>query len=59
MEFVLRRNWCVDVNDSAWDIKSLKYKTKIVGETPERPAQPANIGDTDSLAQLPVPSLNV
>ena len=56
MEFVLRRNWCIDVNDSAWDIKLLKYKTKIVGE---RPAQPANIGDTDSLAQLPVPSLNV
>ena len=29
-----------DVDDNASDGKSFKYKTKIVGKTPQRPAQP-------------------
>ena len=32
----------VDVNDSALDSKSFKYKTKIVEETPRIPLQPGN-----------------
>ena len=29
-----------DVSDNASDIRSFKYKTKIVGKTPERPEKP-------------------
>ena len=33
-----------DVDDVS-DVMSFKYKTKIVGKTPERPPQPGNAGD--------------
>ena len=49
----------VDIDDYVLDVKSFDYKTKIVGETPERPAQPRNSGDTDQPPQPQVPSLNV
>ena len=42
-----------DVGDNASDGKSFIYKTKIVGNTPERPG---NEGDAN---RLPVPTLNV
>ena len=47
------------VNDNASDGKSFEYKTKIVGKTPQRSAQPGNKGDTNRTLQLPVPALNV
>ena len=47
------------VNDSASDGKLSNYKTKIVGELPERPPQPGKSGDADQPPQPPVPSLNV
>ena len=37
----------VDVNDSASDGKSFKYKTKIIEKTPERPLQTGNTGKAD------------
>ena len=49
----------VDVNDSASDGKSFKYKTKVVGETSQRPPQPGNPGDAEQHAQPPVLSLNI
>ena len=49
-----------DVDDNASDGKSFKYKTKIVGKTPERPAaQPGNEGDADRPLQPDVPTLNI
>ena len=42
-----------DVDDNASDDKSFEYKTKIVGNTPERPG---NEGDAN---RPPVPTLNV
>ena len=48
----------INVNNNASDTKSFKYKTKIVGETAERPAQPENQGDAEQSAQPPVPTLN-
>ena len=53
-----------DVNDSASDGKSSKYKTKIVGKTPERPErqpQPPQNPDGTQSPQPPesvVPALN-
>ena len=44
---------------SVSDGKSFEYKTKIEGETSERPPQPRNPGDADQPAQPPVPSLNI
>ena len=41
------------VDDNASDGKSFEYKTKIVGNTPERPG---NEGDAN---QPPVPTLNI
>ena len=38
-----------DTDDNASDVKSIKYKTKIVGKTPERPLQLRNPGDTNRL----------
>ena len=35
------------------------HKAKIVGETPERPPQLKNSGDTDQSAQSLVPSINL
>ena len=37
----------VDVNDSPSDSESFKCKTKIVGEKPEMPPQPGDLGDTE------------
>ena len=37
----------INVKDNASDDKSFKYKTKIVGETPEKPPKPGNPGDPD------------
>ena len=48
-----------DVDDNASDGKSFKYKTKIVGKSPERPPQPGNPGDVNRPAQPAVPTLNV
>ena len=36
-----------NINDNASDGKSIKYKTKIVGKTPERPEQPGNKKDAN------------
>ena len=49
----------VDFNESASNGNSFKYKAKIVEETPERPPQLGNLGDTDQPAQPLVLSLNV
>ena len=48
-----------NINDNASDGKSIKYKTKIVGKTPERPAQPGNKKDANWTTQPAVPTLNV
>ena len=48
-----------DVDDNASDGKSFIYKTKIVGKTPERPAQRGNSGDANRPPQPAVPNLNV
>ena len=53
------RDEIVDVDDNAPDEKSFKYKTKLVGKTPERPERPVNEGDADRPEQPPVPALNV
>ena len=37
----------VDVNDSPSDSESFECKTKIVGEKPEMPPQPGDLGDTE------------
>ena len=47
------RDKIYDADGNAWDSKSLSYKTKIVGNTPERTW---NEGDA---SQPPVPTLNV
>ena len=49
----------LDVNNNARDCKSFGYKTKIVGDTPERLPQPGYPGDADQPAQPPVPSLSI
>ena len=54
-----------DVDDNASDGKLFRYKTKIVGKTPRRPAQqlqPDPGSDGNQLSQPPqpsVPALNV
>ena len=48
----------VDINGSASDGKSFEYKSKIVGEKPERSLQLRNLGDAYQPAHLPVPFLN-
>ena len=49
----------VDVKNNAPDGKSFEYKTKIVGETPERLPEPGYPGDADQSAQPPEPSFRV
>ena len=48
-----------DVDDNASNGKSLKYKTRIVGKTPQRPAQPDKDQDGNQEPQPPVPALNL
>ena len=48
-----------DFNESASNGNSFKYKTKLVEQTPERPPQLGNLGDTDQPAQPQILSLNV
>ena len=48
-----------DVVDNASDGKSFKYKTKIVGKTPERLTRTGNPGDVNQPPQPAVPTLNV
>ena len=60
-----------DVDDNASEGKSFKYKTKIVGKTPQRPAQPnwapqpplttdgSQLPRPPRTPRLPVPALNV
>ena len=40
----------VDLNDNASDGQSIKYKTKIIGETPEKTSQSRNPADADQAA---------
>ena len=59
------RDEIADVDDNASDSKSFKYKTKIVGKTPERPPRPswspqnADGTQTPQPPQQAVPTLNV
>ena len=53
------RNEIDNINDNTSDGKSFKYKTKILGKTPERPGQPGNPGVANQLPQPAVPNLNV
>ena len=54
-----------DVDDNASDGKSFKYKTKIVGKTPERPERPPQQPQNPDGSQPPqppqlaVPNLNL
>ena len=48
-----------DVGDNASDDKSFKFKTKIVGNTPEKPLQSENQGDANQPAQKATPTSNV
>ena len=48
----------IDVDDNASDGKSIKYKTKIVWKTPERP-RPENPRNANQPPQPAVPTLNV
>ena len=48
-----------DVNDNDLQGKSFEYKTKLIEKTPEKPPQSGNSGETDEVAQPPVPSLNL
>ena len=48
-----------DVDDNASDGESFKYKTKIVGKTLQRPAQPDLDQDENQEPQPPEPALNV
>ena len=48
-----------DVCDNASDGKSIKYKTKIVGKTPQRPEQPGNEEDADQPQQPAIPNSDV
>ena len=48
-----------DVDDITSDRKSLKHKTKIVGNTSNRPKQPGKEGNEDWPPQPAVPTLNV
>ena len=45
-----------NIADNTSDDKPFEYKTIITGDSPERPSQPGNPGDTN---QPPVLSLNV
>ena len=45
-----------DVDDNASDGKSFKYKSKIVGKTPESSARPENPGDPNRQPQTAVPT---
>ena len=47
------------VDDNALEGKSFKYKTQIIGKTPEKPPWHGNLGDVDWLAQPPVPTSDV
>ena len=47
------------VDHNALDGKSFKYKTKIVGKTPERPERPGNKKNLNRPPQPAVPTLNV
>ena len=49
----------VDANYYASDGRSPEYKTKVVGQTTERPPQPGNEGDVNRPARPVVPTLNV
>ena len=46
------------VDDNASDGKSFKYKTKIVGKTPESLPRPGNEGDANLPPQPAGPTLN-
>ena len=48
-----------DVGDIASDGKSFKFKTKIVGNTPEKRLQSENPGDVNQPAQKATPTSNV
>ena len=48
-----------NVNDKASDGKSIKYKTKITGETEVRSVQGGNDGDTNWPPRNPVPTLKI
>ena len=48
-----------DVDNNASVGKSFRYKTKIVGKTPERPPRHGNPGDANRPPQPAVPTLNV
>ena len=48
-----------NINDNPSDGKSFKYKTKIAGKTPKKPARPGNPGDANQLPQAVVPALSV
>ena len=48
-----------EVDNNASDGKSFEYKTKIVGETLEKPTKPADQRDADQPPQPLVPSLNI
>ena len=45
--------------NNASDGKSLEYRKKVKGETPERPPKSENPGDLDQPVQPPVSSFNV
>ena len=47
-----------DVDDNASDGKSFNYKTKIVGNAPERPEQPDPDQNGNQPPQPPVPALS-
>ena len=47
------RNKIDDVDDNASDGKSFEHKTKTIGKTPQRPAQPGNQGDANRPPQPP------
>ena len=47
-----------DVDDNPSDDNSLNYKTKIVGNSPERPEQPDPDQNGNQPPELPVPDLS-
>ena len=47
-----------DVDDNPSDDKSFNYKTKIVGNAPERPERPDPDQNGNQPPQLPVPDLS-
>ena len=44
------------INNNALNGKLFKYKTRIVGKTPQRPERPGNEGDVDRPQEPAVPN---